>query len=100
MSQKLATQTTELTVHEQQVESLTAELHGAHEAAMSHSAEVLHLQFKLGTHAAISQHEADEASWSVLRAKLTCQAEHMHQLKVAHSCAMAELSIQRMAHGH
>ena len=45
---------------------VTAELHRAHKAAMSHSAEVLHLQFELDTHAAISQHEVEEASWSVL----------------------------------
>ena len=67
---------------------------GTHKAAMSHSAEVLRLQFELDTHATISQHEAEEASWSVLWAKLTCQAEHTCQLEVAHSCAMAELSIQ------
>jgi len=73
--QKLAAQAAELTARERQVESLTAELYDAHEAAVSHSAEVLRLQFALDAH--------EEASWSVLRAELTRQAEHTCHLEAA-----------------
>jgi len=101
-SQKLATQTAELTAREHQVESLTAELREAHEAAASHSAEVLRLQSELDAHAAtqadVSRHEAEEASWSVLRSELTRQAEHSRQLEAAHSRATAELSTLRERH--
>ncbi len=101
-SRKLAAQATELTTHERQVESLTTELHEAHEAAASHGAEVLRLQSTLDAHnttqADLSRHEAEEASWSVLRAELTHQVEHTCHLKAVHAHAMAELSALRERH--
>jgi len=64
-----------LTAREHQVESLTAELREAHEAAAFHSADVLRLQSELDVHAAtqadVSRHKAEEASpryWLSLRA--------------------------------
>jgi seryl-tRNA synthetase len=92
-SQKLAAQAADLTGHEHQVESLTTELCEAHEAATTHSAEVLRLQSQVPMQADVSWHKAEEASWSVLRAKLMRQAEHMHQLKTTHACAKTELSM-------
>ena len=95
-SQKLATQAAELARRSHQVESLTTELHEAHEAAASHSAEVLRLQSALDAHDTtqtdLTRHEAEEASWSVLRAELTRQAEHTRHLEAAHARATAELS--------
>jgi mitotic spindle assembly checkpoint protein MAD1 len=92
----------ELTTRERQVESLTAELHAAHEAATAHSAEVLRLQSALDTQADaqadLSRHEAEEASWSVLRAELTRQAEHTRQLEATHARAKAELIALRERH--
>jgi seryl-tRNA synthetase len=92
-SQKLATQAVDLNRHEHQVELLTTELCEAHEAATTHSAEVLHLQSQVPTQADVSRHNAEEASWSVLRAELTHQAEHMRQLETMHACAKTELSM-------
>jgi mitotic spindle assembly checkpoint protein MAD1 len=101
-SQKLAAQAADLTGREHQVESLTAELREAHEAATTHSAEVLRLQSALdsqvATQADVSRHEAEEASWSVLRAELTRQAEHTRQLETTHARAKAELSTLRERH--
>ncbi|KAN0114199.1 Spindle assembly checkpoint component Mad1 [Russula decolorans] len=101
-AQKLSAQAAELTARERQVESLSAELHSAQEAAANHSSEVLHLQSALDaqttTQTDLSRHEAEEASWSVLRAELTRQAEHSRQLEVAHSRAMAELNTLRERH--
>ena len=98
-SRKLAAQAAELTMRERQVGSLTAELHEAHEAAASHGAEVLRLQSALDAHdttqADLLRHEAEEASWSVLRAELTHQAEHTRHLKAVHAHATAELSALR-----
>ena len=76
-SQKLAARAAELTARERHVESLAAELYDAHEAAVSHSVEVLRLQ------SALDAHEAEGASWSVLRAELTRQAERTHHLEAA-----------------
>ena len=88
-SQKLAIQAAELTARERQVESLTTELHEAHKAAAGHSAEVLRLQSTLDAHDTtqtdLARHEAEEASWSVLRAEHTRQAEHTHHLKAGHA---------------
>ena len=101
-TQKLATQAAELTARERQVESLSAELHSTQEVATSHSAEVLHLQSALDAHSTtqtdLARHEAEEASWSVLRAELTRQAEQSRQLGAAHSRAMAELNTLRERH--
>jgi mitotic spindle assembly checkpoint protein MAD1 len=95
-SQKLATQAAELTSRERQVDSLSAELREAHEAATSRSAEVLRLQSSLDAHAATqtdaARHEAEEASWSVLRVELT------RQLEAAHTRATAELNVLRERH--
>jgi hypothetical protein len=48
------------------IESLTTELHGAHEAGAAHSAKVLRLQSALDAHDTtqtdLVQHEAEEAS--------------------------------------
>ena len=89
-SQKLAAQAAEPTAREHQVESLTIELHEAHEAAAAHSVEVLCLQSALDAHDTTqtdpARHEAEEASWSVLRAELTRQAEHTRHLEAA-ACA-------------
>jgi hypothetical protein len=43
----------------------------------------------------LTLHEAEEASWSVLRGELARQAEHMHHLKAGHAHATAELNILR-----
>lgn len=47
-----------------------------HEVAASHSDEVLRMQSTLGSHLAmqtdLARDEAEEASWSMLRAELTC----------------------------
>jgi hypothetical protein len=50
------------------------------------------LDSQVATQANVSQHEPEEASWSVLCAELTHQAEHTHQLEAAHARAKAELS--------
>ncbi|KAH9165300.1 mitotic checkpoint protein-domain-containing protein [Lactarius sanguifluus] len=92
-SQKLAAQAAELTSRERQVDSLSAELRASHDAAAAHSAEALRLQS-----ADLSRHDAEEASWSVLRAELTRQAEHTRQLEVAHTRAMVELGSLRERH--
>jgi mitotic spindle assembly checkpoint protein MAD1 len=101
-TQKLAAQAAELTARERQVESLSAELHSAHEAAATHSAEVLRLQAALDAHSTtqtdISRHEAEEASWSVLRIELTRQAEHSRHLETSHARAMAKLNTLRERH--
>jgi mitotic spindle assembly checkpoint protein MAD1 len=101
-TQKLAAQSAQLTARERQVESLSTELHLAQEAAATHSSEVLRLRSALDaqttTQTDFARHEAEEASWSVLRAELTRQAEHSRQLEVAHSRAMAELNTLRERH--
>ncbi|KAH9957583.1 hypothetical protein BC827DRAFT_1224448 [Russula dissimulans] len=101
-SQKLATQAAELTSRERQVDALSAELHEAHEAATSRSAEVLRLQSSLDAHAAAqtdaTRREAEEASWSVLRAELTRQTDHTRHLEAVHSRATAELNTLRERH--
>lgn len=101
-TQKLAAQAAELTARERQVGSLSAELHSAQEAAATHSAEVLRLQSDLDsqttTQTDFARREAEEASWSVLRAELTRQAEHSRQLEAAHSRAMTELNTLRERH--
>ena len=101
-TQKLAAQAAELTARERQVGSLSAELHSAQEAAATHSAEVLRLQSALDaqttTQTDLARHEAEEASWSVLRAELTRQTERSRQLEAAHSRAMAELNTLRERH--
>ncbi len=101
-TQKLAAQAAELTARERQVESLSAELHSTQEAAATHSAEVLHLQSALDaqttTQTDLARHQAEEASWSVLRTELTRQAEHSRQLETAHSRAMVELNTLRERH--
>ena len=101
-TQKSATQSAELTARERQVESLSAELRSAQEAAATHGAEVLRLQSTLDaqktTQTDLARHEAEEASWSVLRAELTRQAEHTRQLETAHLRAMAELNTLRERH--
>lgn len=102
-SQKLAAQAAQLTAHEHQVESLSAELREAHAAAASRSAEVLRLQSAVDaqatTQADLTRREAEEASWSVLRAELTRQAEHTRHLEAAHARATAELSALRERYG-
>ena len=101
-SQKLAVQAAELTSRERQVDSLSAELRASHDAAAAHSAEVLRLQSALDAEAAeqadLSRRDAEEASWSVLRAELTRQAEHSRQLEATHTRAMAELVSLRERH--
>ncbi|KAH8995991.1 MAD-domain-containing protein [Lactarius akahatsu] len=101
-SQKLAAQAAELTSRERQVDSLSAELRASHDAAAAHSAEALRLQSALDAQATaqadLSRHDAEEASWSVLRGELTRQAEHTRQLEVAHTRAMAELGSLRERH--
>jgi mitotic spindle assembly checkpoint protein MAD1 len=101
-TKRLASQSAELTARERQVESLSAELHSAQEAAATHSAEVLHLQSALDaqttTQTDLARHQAEEASWSVLRTELTRQAEHSRQLEAAHSRAMVELNTLRERH--
>jgi mitotic spindle assembly checkpoint protein MAD1 len=101
-SQKLAAQVAELTSREHQVDTLSAELRASQEAASTHSAEVLRLQSALDAQAAeqadLSRRDTEEASWSVLRAELTRQAEHTRQLEAAHTRAMAELSTLRERH--
>ena len=101
-TQKLAVQAAELMARERQVESLSAELHSAQEAATTHSAEVLRLKSALDvqttTQTDVARHEAEEASWSVLRAELTRQTEHSRQLESTHSRAMAELNTLRERH--
>jgi len=56
---------------------------------MSDTAEVLILQCALNTLNAVqtdlTRHKAEEASWSVLRAEFTRQAEHTHHLKAGHA---------------
>ncbi len=56
---------------------------------MSDTAEVLILQCALDALNAVQTdltwHEAEEASWSVLRAEHTRQAEHTHHLKAGHA---------------
>ncbi len=86
-SQKLAAPAAEPIACERQIKSsspLTAEAHEAHEAAASHSAEVLRLQSALGSHHVtqtdLAQQEAEEASWSVLRAELTRRGVYMRSL--------------------
>jgi mitotic spindle assembly checkpoint protein MAD1 len=101
-TQKLAAQAADLTARERQVESLSAELHSAHEAAATHSAEVLRLQSALDvnttTQTDITRHEAEEASWSVLRAELTRQAERSRHLETSRARVMAELNTLRERH--
>ncbi|KAH9987053.1 spindle assembly checkpoint component Mad1 [Russula vinacea] len=101
-TQKLAAQAAELTARERQVESLSAELHSAHEAAATHSAEVLRLQSALDanttTQTDLARHEAEEASWSVLRAELTRQAERSRHLETSRARVMAELNTLRERH--
>ncbi|KAH8991756.1 MAD-domain-containing protein [Lactarius hatsudake] len=101
-SQKLAAQAAELTSRERQVDSLSTELRASHDAAAAHSAEALRLQSALDAQATaqadLSRHDAEEASWSVLRAELTRQAEHTRQLEVAHTRAMVELGSLRERH--
>ncbi|KAH9031164.1 MAD-domain-containing protein [Lactarius hengduanensis] len=101
-SQKLAAQAAELTSRERQVDSLSVELRASHDAAAAHSAEVLRLQSALDAQATaqadLSRHDAEEASWSVLRGELTRQAEHTRQLEVAHTRAMVELGSLRERH--
>jgi len=62
----------------------------------------LRLQSALDAQAAaqsdLSRHDAEEASWSVLRAELTRQAEHTRQLEAAHTRAMVELGSLRERH--
>jgi hypothetical protein len=43
----------------------------------------------------LTRHEAEEASWSVLRVELTRQVEHMRHFKAGHARATAELNILR-----
>jgi mitotic spindle assembly checkpoint protein MAD1 len=66
---------------------------------MSDTSEVLLLQSALDAldamQADLTRHEAEEASWSVLRVELTRQAEHTRHLKEAPAPAMAELSALR-----
>ena len=54
---------------------------------MSDTAEVLLLQSALDAHDSmqtdLTGHEAEEASWSVLRVELTRQAEHTRHLEEA-----------------
>jgi hypothetical protein len=87
---KLAAPAAELIPYECQVESFTAELHDAHEAAMSHSTQVLHLQSVLNAHDATQTdpvwNEAKEASWSMPCAQLMRQVDHTHRLEAAHAC--------------
>ncbi|KAH9165006.1 MAD-domain-containing protein [Lactarius sanguifluus] len=101
-SQQLAAQAAELTSRERQVDSLSAELRASHDAAAAHSAEALRLQSALDAQATaqadVSRHDAEEPSWSVLRAELTRQAEHTRQLEVAHTRAMVELGSPRERH--
>ena len=101
-SQKLAAQAAELTSREHQVDTLTAELRASQDAAALHSAEVLRLQSALDAQAAaetdLSRRDAEEASWSVLRAELTRQAEHTRHLEAAHTRATAELNTLRERH--
>jgi mitotic spindle assembly checkpoint protein MAD1 len=101
-TQKLAAQAAELTARERQAESLSTELRSAHEAAATHSAEILRLQSALDaqstTQTDFARHEAEEASWSVLRAELTRQAEHSRQLETARARAMVELNTLRERH--
>jgi mitotic spindle assembly checkpoint protein MAD1 len=101
-SQKLATQAAELTAREHQVESLSAQLREAHEAAAAHSTEALRLQSSLDAHTATqtdrARHEAEEATWSVLRAELTRQAEHTRHLEATHARAMTQLGALRERH--
>ncbi|KAH9981796.1 spindle assembly checkpoint component Mad1 [Russula compacta] len=101
-SQTLAAQAAELTAAQRQVESLTAELHAAHESATAHGAEALRLQSALDAHATqqtdLARRETEEASWSVLRAELARQAEHTRHLEAAHARATAELGALRERH--
>ena len=101
-TQKLAAQAAELTARERQAESLSTELRSAHEAAATHSAEILRLQSALDaqstTQTDFARHEAEEASWSVLRAELTRQAEHSRQIETARARAMVELNTLRERH--
>jgi mitotic spindle assembly checkpoint protein MAD1 len=70
-----------------------------HEAATSHSAEVLRLQFAHdATQTDLVRREAEEASWSVLRAELTRQAEHTRYLEAARARTTAEVSALRERH--
>jgi len=66
---------------------------------MSDTSEVLLLQSALDAHDAmqadLTRHEAEDASWSVLRIKLTRQAEHTRHLEEGCARAMAELSALR-----
>ena len=68
---------------------------------MFETSEVLLLQsaLQVDAHDAIqadlTRHEAEEASWSVLRVELTHQAEHTRHLEEARTRAMAELSALR-----
>ena len=61
--QKLAIQAAELTVRKGQVESLTTELHAAHEGAAAHSTEILRPQSAHDTmQTDLARHEVEEAS--------------------------------------
>jgi hypothetical protein len=71
-SPKLTALATELTTREQQVESLTAELHEVHETATSHSAKALRMMSCDAMQTDLVQCEAEEASWSMLCAELKC----------------------------
>jgi hypothetical protein len=66
-----------------------------HKAAMSDTAKVLLLQSALDAHDSMQTdlpgHEAEEASWSVLRIELTRQAERTRHLEEG-ARSMAELS--------
>ena len=66
---------------------------------MSDTSEVLLLQSAPDAHDAmqadLTRHEAEDASWSVLRIKLTRQAEHTRHLEEGCARAMAELSALR-----
>ncbi|KAH9165311.1 MAD-domain-containing protein [Lactarius sanguifluus] len=101
-SQKLAAQAAELTSRERQVDSLSAELRASHDAAAAHTAEALRLQSALDAQATaqadLSRHDAEEASWSVLRNELTRQAEHTRQLEMTHTRVMVELGSLRERH--
>ena len=83
--------------------ALTAELHDAHEAAVFHSAEALHLQSALDAHDAmqtdLARHDAEEATWSMLRTEFTRQVKHMCYLKAVRVRETAELSAL-MRHGY
>jgi hypothetical protein len=68
-SQKLANQAAELTAHERRVESLTTEVHEAHEAAASDSAKVLRLQSSLDAYDTKRKKQAGPCCVLSLRAR-------------------------------